>query len=70
LQFGFGPQHNVYLLHCPMAFNNQGANWLQKDANTRNPYFGTTMLKCADRKELIAGGEAEEAEGDHTEHKP
>ncbi len=70
LQFGFGPQHDVYLLHCPMAFNNQGANWLQKDDDTRNPYFGTTMLKCADRKELIAGGEEGEADGDHTGHKP
>ncbi len=68
LQFGFGARQNVYLLHCPMAFNNQGANWLQNDDQTRNPYFGTTMLKCADRNELIAGEEAAETEGDHAEH--
>ncbi len=70
LQFGFGPSHNVYLLHCPMAFNNQGAIWLQKDDQTRNPYFGQAMLKCADRKELIAGGETAEGNGGHTEPKP
>ena len=27
----------------------------QSDDQSRNPYFGSTMLKCADRVELIAG---------------
>jgi Cu(I)/Ag(I) efflux system membrane fusion protein len=55
MTFGFGPEQPVYLLHCPMAFGNTGASWLQKDDQTRNPYFGATMLQCADRKELISG---------------
>lgn len=56
MSFGFGDDQPVFLLHCPMAFNNKGAIWLQHNAETRNPYFGATMLKCADRNELIAGG--------------
>ena len=55
ISFGFEPDQQVFLVHCPMAFNNRGAIWLQQDDQTRNPYFGATMLKCADRKELIAG---------------
>jgi Cu(I)/Ag(I) efflux system membrane fusion protein len=31
---------------CPMANNNQGANWIQKDGNLMNPYFGTAMQAC------------------------
>jgi len=31
---------------CPMANNNQGANWIQKDGNLMNPYFGTAMQTC------------------------
>ncbi len=55
LTFGFGDKVLVYQLHCPMAFGNQGAIWLQKDAQARNPYLGSIMPKCADRVELIAG---------------
>lgn len=55
VQFGFGQQNKVYQLHCPMAFGNKGAIWLQKDDKTRNPYFGKSMLKCADRTEVISG---------------
>ena len=43
----------LYWFHCPMAFDNRGANWLQKDDDTRNPYFGSAMLKCGDVREVI-----------------
>ena len=56
MSFGFGSDQPVYRLHCPMAFNNKGASWLQQDDDTRNPYFGSTMLKCADQTELIVPG--------------
>ena len=36
----------LYYQYCPMAFNNQGANWMSKDREIRNPYFGDTMLEC------------------------
>lgn len=31
---------------CPMAFDNKGANWLQREDSVRNPYFGSAMLAC------------------------
>jgi hypothetical protein len=36
----------VYLLNCPMAFNNTGANWLSNSTDIKNPYFGNNMLTC------------------------
>ena len=53
--FGIGKNRTVYQHHCPMAFKNKGAAWLQADDETRNPYFGSMMLKCADHVELIFG---------------
>jgi Cu(I)/Ag(I) efflux system membrane fusion protein len=36
-----------------MAFDNRGADWLQNDDQTLNPYFGQMMLKCGGVKEVI-----------------
>lgn len=36
----------VYELSCPMAFNNDGANWLSRSRQIKNPYFGSQMLEC------------------------
>ncbi|THH39672.1 efflux RND transporter periplasmic adaptor subunit [Neolewinella litorea] len=36
----------LYVQHCPMAFDNAGANWLSADLSIRNPYFGEAMLTC------------------------
>jgi len=51
--FGSTGQSPFYLLHCPMAFDNTGANWLQNNEQARNPYFGQMMLKCGGVKEII-----------------
>ncbi len=67
LSMGVGPSQTVYRLHCPMAFDNRGAIWLQADDKVQNPYFGTRMLKCADQVELIAGNVAKEQET-HEDH--
>ncbi len=37
-----------------MAFEGRGAIWYQAGEDVRNPYFGSTMLKCADRVEKVA----------------
>ncbi len=58
--FGVEPNRPVYRLHCPMAFGGRGASWLQKDDQAKNPYFGATMLRCADKIEQIAGRPVEE----------
>jgi len=43
----------VYRFHCPMAFDNKGAYWLQNNKETRNPYFGASMLLCKDSIEPL-----------------
>ena len=47
-RFGGDAVGAVYVIRCPMAFNNRGANWLQDSSDVRNPYFGPTMLRCGD----------------------
>ena len=50
--FGTG-KDTLYLQHCPMAFNDEGADWLSSDALIQNPYFGDKMLKCGVVKETF-----------------
>lgn len=42
----FGVDGKYYVQHCPMAFDNDGANWLSNEEQILNPYFGDKMLKC------------------------
>ena len=36
----------LYVQHCPMANNNEGADWISKEEKIQNPYFGDKMMKC------------------------
>jgi Cu(I)/Ag(I) efflux system membrane fusion protein len=36
----------LFVQHCPMASNNQGADWISQDSFIANPYFGDQMLTC------------------------
>jgi Cu(I)/Ag(I) efflux system membrane fusion protein len=47
--FGIQQSSQLFEMHCPMAFEGRGATWVQADSAVRNPYYGATMLKCADR---------------------
>lgn len=38
----------IYIQHCPMADSNKGADWLSKEKEIRNPYFGESMLTCGE----------------------
>ena len=50
----FGPfDARIYVLHCPMADHNTGADWLSLEQQIRNPYFGSKMLKCGSVTETI-----------------
>lgn len=49
--FGFPNSDQLFELHCPMAFEGRGASWIQSDNAVRNPYYGASMLKCADKVE-------------------
>lgn len=75
--FGFGGETPVWELHCPMAFRGKGATWYQDNDQVRNPYFGATMLKCADRvarvasepiPESAAGAHQHNGHGAHSQH--
>jgi Cu(I)/Ag(I) efflux system membrane fusion protein len=43
----------LYYQYCPMAVGDQGAYWLSKEKEIRNPYFGESMLKCGENKETL-----------------
>ena len=34
------------VVHCPMAFDGDGADWVQLEGAVANPYFGAEMLRC------------------------
>ncbi|MEE9373174.1 MAG: efflux RND transporter periplasmic adaptor subunit [Saprospiraceae bacterium] len=47
----FGTRENTYyVLYCPMAKGNQGADWISAEEQIRNPYFGDKMMKCGSVK--------------------
>ncbi|MCK4957963.1 MAG: efflux RND transporter periplasmic adaptor subunit, partial [Planctomycetes bacterium] len=52
-RFGSTNSEPFYVFHCPMAFDNSGAEWLQDSDQTKNPYFGHMMLRCGSAPELI-----------------
>jgi len=61
-QFGTGKQP-VYRLHCPMAFDNRGADWLQNKKQTANPYFGSAMFRCGSIKETFGNAPTAKPKG-------
>ena len=36
----------LFLMNCPMVYDDRGADWLQRTDTLANPYFGATMLRC------------------------
>jgi len=37
---------DVYIIHCPMANQGKGADWLSGEPLVKNPYFGSGMYSC------------------------
>lgn len=52
---GLPPNAKISIFHCPMAFNNRGADWLQKGEEVENPYFGSAMFRCGEKTGTISG---------------
>lgn len=47
----FGTNDKTYYIqYCPMAKNNQGADWISSENEIKNPYFGDKMMKCGSVK--------------------
>lgn len=53
-RFGYAGDAPAGLAHCPMAFDNRGADWLQRGDTINNPYFGASMLRCGEIRETFA----------------
>lgn len=51
---GTSGKSDVVKMHCPMAFNNRGADWLQNSEDLANPYYGSMMFKCGSVLETLA----------------
>jgi membrane fusion protein, copper/silver efflux system len=49
----FGIEGVVYHQYCPMAFDDEGANWLSSEEQIQNPYLPDTMLGCGEVIERI-----------------
>ena len=73
-RFGHHGSEAWYVAHCPMAFDNKGADWLQRGEQINNPYFGASMLRCGeirasfeplDRAEMNSAPEVHSGEHDH-----
>lgn len=46
-------REKVYMQHCPMAFDNKGADWLSNTAEIENPYIPKKMLDCGEVKDSV-----------------
>ena len=46
-------ENSVYVQHCPMANNNQGADWLSLTSEVKNPYYGDAMLSCGETTKTL-----------------
>ena len=54
-KFGVAGKEPLYHFHCPMARDNKGADWVQKDSLLANPYYGSSMLKCGELVKILKG---------------
>lgn len=47
LAINFKPlDKKLYIQHCPMVNENEGADWLSEKKEILNPYFGKSMIGC------------------------
>lgn len=64
---------DLFVVHCPMAFDNQGGDWLSSTATVLNPYYGDAMLTCGnveDTLSIATNGKVKEPEGSKTPKAP
>lgn len=43
----------IYYQFCPMANKGKGANWLSKESEIKNPFYGAQMLSCGKTVETL-----------------
>lgn len=52
-RFGHALDTPVYVVHCPMVFRQQGADWLQTERAVANPYAPRSMPTCGEIKQAV-----------------
>lgn len=57
--FGHSADSSYYLTYCPMARDNTGAYWLQKETIVWNSFYGESMLRCGEIKQELHAGNVE-----------
>lgn len=45
---------DLFVVHCPMAFDDQGGDWLSPAPTVLNPYYGDAMLTCGNLKDTLS----------------
>lgn len=58
-RFGAPVGEALVEMYCPMAFDDAGAAWLQRDQPLANPYFGASMLRCGERRRVFTPAEGD-----------
>ena len=54
IAIAFDPmEKSLFIQHCPMADDFNGADWLSTEDNIMNPYYGASMLTCGEVKDTI-----------------
>lgn len=43
----------LLVMHCPMVYDDRGADWIQDTEPLQNPYYGAMMLKCGEVKTKV-----------------
>lgn len=51
--FGHRGSDTWHVAYCPMAFDDKGAEWLQRGTEVNNPYFGASMLRCGEIRDAF-----------------
>jgi Cu(I)/Ag(I) efflux system membrane fusion protein len=54
--FGHAADASYYLAFCPMARDNAGAYWLQKENIIWNSFYGEAMQRCGEIKQELHAG--------------
>jgi len=69
-----GVSSPLYVVRCGMAFDGQGAEWIQDSQEVANPYYGASMPRCGSVAGLIGSSSAasasSHAECDHNSESP
>ncbi|MCB9614397.1 MAG: efflux RND transporter periplasmic adaptor subunit [Sandaracinus sp.] len=55
-RYGNPTSAEIRVAHCPMAFDNRGARWVQRPERVDNAYFGDAMRTCGTIEATVAPG--------------